>query len=209
MNLKQQTKVHAALAYIYSEGLDAQSVIDAAQRLTHAGHDERRAYEQAINQFAQQHPEAGGVIAGVLRTVEASDPATIARYADALETYLTTDDMTKLDAAMETFAEDSLALAVQHGEMTAEQAQGAALEIAQTMQEDGLPLSEGTTAALAQRAAGEPVGASEATHASAADEQGHTASGVASNHAPGASGGYLTREQARAAASGMSGAAVA
>ena len=119
LTTKQRAKVNAALCIIHDNGFDAEAVTQLARNIIATGRDARSAYEQALNTFIADNPEAGPAITGITRLVEASSPATIAQYDAALSHYIETGDGKGLEALAPTIAQDLMALAVHNGEVDA------------------------------------------------------------------------------------------
>lgn len=117
LTTKQRVKVNAALSMIHTQGYDAQTVVRWAKEYERTGYDTRRAYEQALNEFAAGQPDIGNSIGKIARLVEASSVRTVAQYDEALSAFIATGDSTAIDALAPMIAADSVALAVQNGEL--------------------------------------------------------------------------------------------
>jgi hypothetical protein len=122
LNARQRTKINAALCLLHDEGHDANSVIHVANELIKQGSDTRSAYEDALNAFIGEQPAMLPVISKIHRLVDASDDGTVDQYDAALSEYVTTGDDSSLNALAPMIAEDSIALALQDGEITQEEA---------------------------------------------------------------------------------------
>lgn len=120
LTVKQGVKVKAVLSMIHANGHDAEGVSQLAGSYMTTGFDERQAYEQAINDFMGQQPDMAGMIGKAVRLVEASDHATVAQYDAALSSYIDTGDEAGINALAPMIAADSMALAIQHGELGAD-----------------------------------------------------------------------------------------
>ncbi|HEX7820501.1 MAG TPA: hypothetical protein VF463_07760 [Sphingobium sp.] len=116
---KQHTKIRAALALIHDSGGDALAVGQAAQRSIASGMAPKKAYEQALTAHVDANPAISNQILHTLKLIEASDGPTVTTYGAALTRYNDTGDRTALDGLAETFAKDSIALAVKNGELSA------------------------------------------------------------------------------------------
>lgn len=130
MNLptaKQRVKAAAALALIHDNGHDALAVQRGAQADINRGLSYKASYERAFTAFIQGKPDLAQHIGHTLRVIEASDDATVASYGAALEQYNQTGDPSALHVVAETFAQDSITLALRNGEMTPEDARDPAL----------------------------------------------------------------------------------
>lgn len=130
LTVKQRAKVNAALCLIHDYGGDASAVSGLAVEMIAAGHNPRLSFEKALNTFARTNPELGEAIGKVTRLVEASSPATVAQYDQALSQYIDTGDNSGLTALAPTIAKDSIALAIHNGEMTEADAGEGGLEMA-------------------------------------------------------------------------------
>lgn len=115
---KQHTKIRAALALIHDSGGDALAVGQAAKRSIASGMSPKKAYEQALTAHVDANPAISNQILHTLKLIEASDGATVAAYGSALASYNDTGDRTALNGLAETFAKDSIALAVKSGELS-------------------------------------------------------------------------------------------
>jgi hypothetical protein len=122
LTTRQRVAVNAALAMIYDKGQDAKGVIQQANTLMGEGADPASAYETALNGFIERRPSLLPAISHMFRLVAASDDKTVDRYDAALDSYLHTGDETGLRDLAPTIAQDSLALAVRDGDITAEEA---------------------------------------------------------------------------------------
>lgn len=105
---------------IHANGHDAEGVSQLAANYMATGFDERQAYQQAINDFTASNPDMAGMIGKAVRLVEASDHETVAQYDAALSSYISTGDEAAINALAPMIAADSMALAVQHGEVAAD-----------------------------------------------------------------------------------------
>lgn len=125
LTTKQRVKVNAALSMIYAASsiTDANEVIAAANAHKASGHDERKAYELAINAWAIQagdlEPELSGGVAAMLNLIEASDDQTVAKYEVAINAYIATGDEAGINALAPMIAEDGQALGLSTGKLTA------------------------------------------------------------------------------------------
>ena len=128
LTTRQRAKVNASLCFIHEQGLDAGAVTRHAQSIIATGQDTRAAYEQALNEFADANPDAGHIVSKLTRVIEASSPANVAKYDQALSTYIGTRDTTAIMDLAPMLKADGIALAVREGELTAEQ--GAAAGVA-------------------------------------------------------------------------------
>lgn len=114
---KQRVKVNAALALIHDAGHDAQAVVNLARDYLAIGHDARRAYESALGDFAATAPGLAPALGRITRLIEASDPATVAKYDVALTAFIDTGDAAAINALGPMIAADSIALAKREGEV--------------------------------------------------------------------------------------------
>lgn len=130
LTIKQRAKVNAALCLIHDSGGDASAVSGLAAEMIAAGHQPRISYEKALNTFARTNRKLGDAIGKMTRLVEASSPATVAMYDQALSQYIDTGDNSGLTALAPTIAADSIALAIHNGEMTEADAGAGGLEMA-------------------------------------------------------------------------------
>ena len=117
LNQRQRVKINAALSMIYAGGYDAQTVITWAKEYRSKGYDQRRAYEQALNEFAAGQPEIAPAMVKFTRLIQASDEQSVAQYDHALSTYIQTGDNSGMEALGPMIARDSVALAVRSGEL--------------------------------------------------------------------------------------------
>lgn len=117
MNQRRRVTINAALSMIYAEGYDAQAVIGWAKEYQRKGYDQRRSYEQALNEFIAGQPDLGPAIVKFGRLIQASDEQTVAQYDHALSTYIQTGDNSAMEALAPMIARDSVALAVKNGEL--------------------------------------------------------------------------------------------
>jgi hypothetical protein len=122
LTTKQRAKVNAALCIIHDNGFDANAVVELSRAVMATGVPIHNAYERALTSFVTENPDTGPVISKMIALVEASDTATIAQYDSALSQYIETGDNAAMLALAPTIAADSIALAIQNGEITAEQA---------------------------------------------------------------------------------------
>lgn len=127
LTVKQRAKINAALCLIHDRGGSADAVTAMANNIMATGHSPASAYDRAIGQFAASNPHLTQGIAKLSRLIEASDYRTVAQYDVALSNYIATGDDSGLRALAPTIAQDSLKLAVQHGEVNAADASAAAL----------------------------------------------------------------------------------
>ena len=127
LTTRQRAKVNASLCFIHEQGFDAGAVTRHAQSIVATGKDTRAAYEQALNEFADTNPEAGHVVSKLTRVIEASSPANVAKYDQALSTYIGTRDTTAIMDLAPMLKADGIALAVREGELSAEQGTAAGL----------------------------------------------------------------------------------
>jgi hypothetical protein len=148
---KQRVKINAALSMIHSQGYDAQTVVNWAKEYQGKGYDQRRAYEQALNEFIGGQPELAAPLGKITRLVEASDAPTVSQYDQALSTYIQTGDDSALTALAPMIARDSVALAVKQGELTAPDINGDSVEAAL-----GIDMADTFVAAAAQPASPTP-----------------------------------------------------
>ena len=118
---RQRTKINAALCLIHDNGYDASPVIKLANELM-KDVDTRTAYQLALNDFLSNVPDLAPVVSKVLNLVDASDDTTVDQYDTALSEYVTSGDDSTLKALAPMIAEDSLALALQKGDITPEEA---------------------------------------------------------------------------------------
>ena len=141
LTARQRAKVNASLCFIHEQGLDAGAVTRHEQSIIATGQDTRAAYEQALNEFADANPDAGHIVSKLTRVIEASSPANVAKYDQALSTYIGTRDTTAIMDLAPMLKADGIALAVREGELTAEQglAAGAALDHGGTLAETARP----------------------------------------------------------------------
>lgn len=130
LTIKQRAKVNAALCLIHDSGGDASAVSGLAAEMIAAGHQPRISFEKALNTYARTKPELGDAIGKMTRLVEASSPATVAMYDQALSQYIDTGDNSGLTALAPTIAADSIALAIHNGEMSEADAGAGGLEMA-------------------------------------------------------------------------------
>lgn len=127
---RQRVKVNAALSLIHSQGYDAQAVVSWAKEYQRTGYDARRAYQQALNEFAAGQPALAVPIGKLTRLVDASDVPTVAKYDVALSAYIATGDDNALAEIAPIIARDSVALAIKNGELTAGDVSAARAEAA-------------------------------------------------------------------------------
>lgn len=125
LTTKQRAKVNASLCLIHDRGFDADEVTRHAKAIMATGDDARGAYEQALNDFAENNPEVGHVIGKLTRVIEASCPANVVEYDRALSNYIGTRDDTALRDLAPMLKADSIALALKEGELTPEEASAA------------------------------------------------------------------------------------
>lgn len=177
LSIKQRVKVNAALAMIHANGYDAQAVVNWAREYERSGHDARRAFETALNEFAAGQPAMGNQLGKITRLVEASSVATVAAYDQALSAYIATGDSSGIDALAPMIAADSVALAVRNGELADGGITEATLEAAL-----GFPM-EVPQAAPAVPAAADQT-ASQVSPYSGAQAGGRVAQGDRWNSAP-------------------------
>src|SRR5437868_11295854 len=118
LSIKQRAKVNAALCIIHDEGGNANAVTEMARTLTGTGLNSVKAYERALNDYVASNPTLGTAIGKVVNLIEASSPATVARYDEAITGYINTGDDSALVALAPMIAEDSIALAIHNGEIT-------------------------------------------------------------------------------------------
>lgn len=124
LTIRQRAKVNAALALIHDSGHSANAVTQAARNHMARGHDPRRSFELALNDFAKGKPELGSQLEKATRLIEASDDATVARYDAALSSYIQTGDASGIEAITPMVIQDSIALAFRNGELAPEDATG-------------------------------------------------------------------------------------
>lgn len=155
LTARQRVKINAALAFIHNDGHDAKAVGRLAQSDMARGISPRAAYQRAIRDFTKGKPDLGDRIAHAFRLVEASDDATVASYGEALHQYNETGNPAALQSVADTFAQDSIALAVRNGELAeAEAGNSAAVEAALGFAFDGQSAGRsGGLAGATQRAA--------------------------------------------------------
>lgn len=125
---KQRAKINAALAIIHANGDDARAVQQHAKNLIAAGHGHQAAYEQAVGRAIKAQPSLGPVIANTAKLIGNSDSATVARYNEALGQYIATGDERHVAALEPMMRQDSVALAVKEGTITAEDAQAGRMD---------------------------------------------------------------------------------
>ena len=115
---RQRVKVNAALSIIHDHGYNASAVSAWAREYRDKqGYPTAKAYERALNEFIGGQPGLADSLVKVTRLVQASDDATVASYDKALTTYIQTGDDSGITALADTIAQDSVALAVRHGEI--------------------------------------------------------------------------------------------
>ena len=148
---KQRVKINAALSMIHSQGYDPQHVVAWAADYQRKGFDQRRAYEQAINEFVAGQPALAAPLGKITRLVEASDANTVAQYGAALDTYIATGDGSAIDALGPMIATDSVALAVKNGELPSGAINAASVEAAL-----GMPMADNVVHVAAQPAPAAP-----------------------------------------------------
>jgi hypothetical protein len=130
LNIKQRAKINAALCIIHDNGFDADAVVELSRAVMATGVPIHTAYERALTSFVTENPDTGPVISKMLALVEASDSATIAQYDSALSHYIETGDNAAMVALAPTIAADSIALAIQNGEITEAEAASGGLGLA-------------------------------------------------------------------------------
>ena len=128
--IKQRVKINAALSLIHAEGYDAQTVVNWAKSYMQTGHDARRAYEHALNEFIGGQPDLAPVLGKITRLIEASDPQTVAKYDQAISAYIATGDDAAINELGPMIARDSVNLAVRNGELPDGSINGASVEAA-------------------------------------------------------------------------------
>lgn len=116
---KQGVKVKSALWLIHDHGHDAMALSRSVTTAIAGGHDPKGAYENALTAFVADKPELSSIMSHTVRLIEASDGPTVTQYGEALEAYNQTGNRSGIDALAETFAKDSIALAVKNGELSA------------------------------------------------------------------------------------------
>lgn len=149
---KQRVKVNAALSMIYDRGYDAQTVVTWAKGYERKGYDTRRAYEHALNEFIGGQPDLAGPIGKINRLIEASDVATVSKYAVALSKYIESGDDTAIAALGPMIARDSVALAIKHGELDANEITAESVQAA-----TGFAMADDIVTAAAQPQATPPT----------------------------------------------------
>jgi len=118
LNARQSVKIKAGLCLIHDYGHNARLVSDAARSDMARGLAPKQAYERAFTEFTKGKPELSRALSHTLRLIEASDPLTVGRYGDAIEQYNQTGDPAAMTGIAQTFAQDSIALAIRNGELS-------------------------------------------------------------------------------------------
>ncbi|MFC3441882.1 hypothetical protein ACFOKF_11950 [Sphingobium rhizovicinum] len=136
LDARARTKVSAALSLIALHGHNPRTVQEVANQRIAAGQPANLAYTFALNAFADKVPAIRPMMEIALDLIQNSDDATIATYDKALAAFNETGDTAHLDAITPMILEDAKALAVQNGEVSAEDAAGWDIEDALGFSED-------------------------------------------------------------------------
>lgn len=118
LSVRDRTKFNAALAIIHYAGYNANALTQAARINMAKGWDAARSYKAVLEDFAKQNPALTPQMKQVIRIVEASNDATVAKYDTAVSEYIATGDSSAIDALAPTFARDSIDLARRNGELS-------------------------------------------------------------------------------------------
>lgn len=119
---KERAQINAALCIIHDSGNSASAIVAAAKANLAAGHPPMTAYGLPINAFAAENAHLAPAMTKIMRLIGASSEETIGSYDRALSEYIETGDNAALQRLAPMIATDSIALAIQHGEMTAAEA---------------------------------------------------------------------------------------
>ena len=120
LTTKQTTKINAALAIIHKQGHNVGALQQQAKNLMAQGQHPARAYEATFNGFLRSNAGLAPTLHRITSLIEASDGATVDKYASALRTYIETGDETAVNALEPVRRADSIALAMRNGEVSAQ-----------------------------------------------------------------------------------------
>jgi hypothetical protein len=119
---RQAVKVKAALSLIAIHGHNPRSVQKQAQDQMAKGYPANTAYSTALNAFTARVPALKDTLHIAVDLIQNSDDATVAMYDKALTAYNDSGDESHLDNLAPMILEDAKALAINKGEVTAEDA---------------------------------------------------------------------------------------
>lgn len=120
LTTKQTTKINAALAIIHKQGHDVGALQQQANNLMAQGQHPARAYEATFNGFLRSNGALAPTLHRITGLIEASDGATVDKYASALRTYIETGDEAAVNALEPMMRGDIIALAMRNGEVSAQ-----------------------------------------------------------------------------------------
>jgi hypothetical protein len=154
MTKRQGVKINAALSMIYSEGYEAQTVVDWARGYQRQGYPMAKSYERALNEFIGGQPKMQAQLVRINRLLEASDDASIDKYESALAQYVETGDGSAIEALAPMIARDGVELARRNGDLQDGAVTAASIEAAL-----GFPMAEQYVQAAASEAGSAPTSA--------------------------------------------------
>jgi hypothetical protein len=117
MTKRQGVQINALLSMIYSQGYEAQHVVDWARNYQREGYPMAKSYERAINEFIGGQPELGKAMQRMSALIQASDDTSIDKYEAALAQYIEHGDGSGIEALAPMMARDSVELARRNGEL--------------------------------------------------------------------------------------------
>jgi hypothetical protein len=127
---KQRVQVNTALAIVHASGHNASDITAEAKAYQLQGHSHVKAYEYALSTFTRANPYMATAIQKTVALVGASSDATVARYDYAVQRYNETGNDDAIEALAPMMAQDSVALAIRNGEITAEDVANGGIETA-------------------------------------------------------------------------------
>ena len=127
---KQRVQVNTALAIVHASGHNASDITAEAKAYQLQWHSHVKAYEYALSTFTRANPYMATAIQKTVALVGASSDATVARYDHAVQRYNETGNDDAIEALAPMMAQDSVALAIRNGEITAADVANGGIETA-------------------------------------------------------------------------------
>lgn len=134
------TKIKAFLTILHKGGYNVAGIEQHAENAMRRGQPAASAYEAAVGSFLRGTPGIKLALERVAKLIDHSDPATVAKYEQAVSDYIATRDETAIDALEPMMRADLTAMAVRSGELSVEDAGAGRVDWA-SMGMPGLALS--------------------------------------------------------------------